>query len=325
MTGVKEPVVASIIVCTHNRAEFLKECLQSILADGSRVPRELIVVDNASTDTTERVVREMGTASSELPVRYVFEPALGQSYARNQGAALAKGRFLLFTDDDAVVEDGWTSALVEPFADPAIGAVGGRIIARWPYTPPRWLNGELAVSLGLPDFGEEERVFERSETPLGVNMAVRTEIARAMHPPFDTSLGHRGPKYMGHEEILFLEQVRRTYLLVYRPQARVVHRVLPQRMNLRTIRGSFFRAGFGIARTERLLGEPVPGLPRKLVRAARTCWEAWKLSRRNKTVEELSADAAYSECRAYMWAGKHLEMLFGRFPRVTDWMAGYLA
>jgi hypothetical protein len=155
-------------------------------------------------------------------------------------------------------------------------------------------------------------------------MAVRSEIARKMDPPFDPTLGHRGARTMGHEEVLFLECVRAHSLLVYQPQARVVHRVLPERMALDAVRRSFFRGGFGLARAERLLGEPTLSLPRRLVRAARTCRGAWMTRSRNKNASHVGPQEALAECAGFMWAGKHLEMLFGRFPRLTDWMAEHL-
>jgi GT2 family glycosyltransferase len=315
----------SIIVCTHNRRDALAECLRSLLADGSSVERELVVVDNASADGTSALVVDLSQAGGETPVRYLFEPRLGKSHALNSAVTTARGGLLLFTDDDATVEDGWADALVEPFDDPHVGAVGGRILAQWPYPPPRWLTGDLGVALGLPDFGDEPRVFGESETPLGVNMAVRAELTKRVATPFDVTIGHRGARYMGHEEVLFLERVRKTHLLVYAPSAGVKHHVLPEKMEFPQVRGSFFRAGFGLARADRLLGHPSPSLPRRVVRAARTCRGALEIRRRNSRMSSLGPDDAYRECRAFMWAGKHLEMVFGRFPRVTDWMAGHLA
>jgi len=323
--GADRAPAASIIVCTHNRRDALAVCLRSLLADGSSVQREVVVVDNASADGTSSLVFELGRAGGETPVRCLFEPRLGKSHALNSAVAAARGGLLLFTDDDATVEDGWADALVEPFDDPHVGAVGGRIFARWPYPPPRWLTGDLGIALGLPDFGDEPRIFEKSETPLGVNMAVRADLVKQMATPFDVSIGHRGRKYMGHEEVLLLERIRETHLLAYCPSARVVHHVLPERMAFGEVRASFFRAGFGLARAERLLGRPQPDLPRRLVRAIRTCGAALKIHRRNNSVSDLGPEEAYGECRAFMWAGKHLEMVFGRFPRVTDWMAERLA
>jgi glycosyltransferase involved in cell wall biosynthesis len=313
-------IVASIIVCTYNRAWLLGKCLESILADSSTSARELIVVDNASTDATAAVVAEV-SRDARIPIRPVREDRLGQSHARNAAVAAARGELLLFTDDDVVVDDGWADALVAGFDDPGVGAVGGRILPCWPFPPPKWLEGELARSLGLPDLGEESRVFKASEIPIGANMAIRADVARSVGP-FDPQLGHRGSRTMGHDEWLFLEQVRKRYVLTYRADARVFHLVHPERMDLGWLRSSFFRGGIGLERSERRLGSfQRVSLPRRVVRAAKTCRGAlaWRL--RNRRTKPLGPEEAFQECYAYKWAGKHLEALFGRFPTLTDWMA----
>ena len=79
----------SLLICTRNRAEDLKETLFSIgrIDVPAHMNAELIVVDNASTDggRTAAVVRECSLPN--MPVRYVYEEKRGQARARN--AALA--------------------------------------------------------------------------------------------------------------------------------------------------------------------------------------------------------------------------------------------
>lgn len=318
-------VLASVIVCTHNRAELLEACVASILADTSAVSRELIVVDNRSVDETRTVAERVAAEnSSAVSVRYVHERRLGKSYALNRGVREAHGELLLFTDDDALVDDGWADALVAPFAEAGVGAVGGRVLASWPHPPPPWLaDGPLGRSVGLPDYGERPRRLEAPELPIGANMALRRAALDAGEP-FDPSLGHQGGRSMGHEEVLVLRRIARSSELAYAPDARVVHRVIPERMTRDWIRGSFFRGGIGLGRVERLLDEPWPPVYVRFVRAARVCLGAWRIKRRNDGAATLTAEAAYAECAGYMWAGKHLEMLFGRWPWVTDWMAAHL-
>ena len=88
----------SVVIPTFNRAGYLPEAVDSVLAQG-HASLELIVVDDGSTDDTAAVVARCGNA-----VRYHFQPNRGIAGARNAGAALARGAYLAFLDSD----DAWT-------------------------------------------------------------------------------------------------------------------------------------------------------------------------------------------------------------------------
>jgi glycosyltransferase involved in cell wall biosynthesis len=314
---------ASVIVCTRNQAGMLERSLRSILADRSEIPRELIVIDNGSTDETREVVRTLATIGSDIAVRYDAESRPGLSHARNRGVAVARGRFLLFTDDDVVVEDGWADALVAGFSRPDVGAVGGRILPRWPFPPPPWMQGPHAARLTLVDFGPVAREFvSPSELPIGANMAVRAEIARST--PFDPALGVKRRMKLQFEEWHFLARIRAGYALVYQPSAVVFHCIPPERITWEWMRRAHFQLGFGLARKERLEGEEQLSLPRRIVRAARTCRAALRTRSENERATALDAERAWREFSDYMWAGKHLEMLLANHPRLSDWLAGHV-
>lgn len=92
----------SIIIPCHNEARFVGNLLQSLERQSSKeLVKQIIVVINASTDDTEEKISEYITAS-ELPIQVAFEPLLGVSRARNLGASLANGSFLLFLDADII-------------------------------------------------------------------------------------------------------------------------------------------------------------------------------------------------------------------------------
>lgn len=316
-------VTASIVVCTRNNASLLRDCIVSILADRSVTPREIVVVDNGSTDDTAAVVAEFATAQDNVAVRHVIEPIVGLSHARNRGVAEARGELVLFTDDDVLAAPGWVDAVAAGFDDPEVGAVGGRIVPDWPVAPPAWLNGPHAELLTLIDYGADHRVFAAGEHPLGANMAVRTTLVRSFDPPFDPRLGHRGDRRMAHEEVHLMNQIRETHVLAYRADAIVAHRVARDRMDLGFMRRTFFELGVGLGRRERLEGAPRLSLPVRIVRAWRTFTGAVRAAKRNDRAPRAGAET-WEELYALMWAGKHLEMLFGRFPRFTDGLTSLL-
>ena len=91
----KNPLV-TIITPTYNRAAFLPQAIDGVLAQTYR-NFELIVVDDGSTDSTQ----EMMEGYAEDPrVRYFYQPNQGQSVARNWGLEEARGEYICFLDSD---------------------------------------------------------------------------------------------------------------------------------------------------------------------------------------------------------------------------------
>lgn len=102
----------SIVICTYNRAESLKDPLESLLKQQKQdsLDYEVIVVDNNSSDETKRVV-ESYMALFHGRLRYVFEQRQGLSHARNRGIREARGEVIAFTDDDVIVSENWIASI----------------------------------------------------------------------------------------------------------------------------------------------------------------------------------------------------------------------
>src|SRR5258707_5226822 len=121
-TGVGVPVearLASIVIPTFNGASRIGNGLDSLLQQTTGRDVEILVVGDGSTDNTANVVR------SYPSVRLIAQANTGPASARNRGALEAKGKILLFTDDDCVQMPGWLDAMLEPFKDlDVVGAKG---------------------------------------------------------------------------------------------------------------------------------------------------------------------------------------------------------
>ncbi len=114
----------SVVVVTRNRALQLEHCLHSIW-DQRRLPDEVVVVDNGSTDATKEIVSAF---TGPRAIAYVYEPTPGVSSARNTGMTAAKGDIVAFLDDDAMADKDWLFYVEQAFAkDNHIGIVGGGI------------------------------------------------------------------------------------------------------------------------------------------------------------------------------------------------------
>ncbi|HHY35332.1 MAG TPA: glycosyltransferase [Firmicutes bacterium] len=114
----------SIIIPHYNHPELISRCLQAIRKNsGPSSAYEIIVVDNGSTDGSREFLKK------QQDVRCVFNGRnVGFTLAANQGAAAARGRYLVFLNNDTEVQEGWLDALVAAASAENVGAVGARLV-----------------------------------------------------------------------------------------------------------------------------------------------------------------------------------------------------
>ncbi len=98
----------SVVIATKDRASFLERALESLAGQTGAPDFEVIVVDNGSSDATAAVAE--AAARGNAAVRYLYAPEPNRAKARNCGAELARGRHLLFCDDDVQLPPGWIAA-----------------------------------------------------------------------------------------------------------------------------------------------------------------------------------------------------------------------
>lgn len=172
----------SLIICTRNRASRLATCLEHVArlqppAGGW----ELVVVDNASTDDTGRMIDDFARAA-EFPVLHVHEPRPGLGRARNAGIARAQADIYAFTDDDCYVRPDFLLQVCRVFEQEALGYIGGRITL---YDP----SDDVATTKDVPS---PEPIAPHAFVPAGkihgANMAVRREVIERIGG-FDPMLG----------------------------------------------------------------------------------------------------------------------------------------
>jgi glucosyl-dolichyl phosphate glucuronosyltransferase len=182
---------SSVVIATHNRADCLVETLHNFRRQTTRQPWELIVVDNASTDTTAAVVHELGR-TFPVPLKYVFEPIPGKYRALNRGIRLASGRVVAATDDDALVAPDWLEQAERAFERLQCDFVGGPVRPIWGGPRPEWLPEKSGLHwkiIALQDHGLETREYGCGISwPLGVNVAYRRD-AFERAGLFDPDLG----------------------------------------------------------------------------------------------------------------------------------------
>lgn len=226
-------VPASIIVCTHNRAAVVGAAVKEALAQAIPVGAEVLVVDNASTDDTPRVLTALRRDSGPQ-LRLLEEPRLGLSTARNRGLAEARGDVSVFLDDDAIPRAGWLRGLLRPFTDDGVACVGGRIVIRFPHGKPSWFRPELSAALSGFDLGEQPRRVRYGRVgdlyPYGANIAFRASAARAVGG-FSSLVGLHGRHLLAHEETDLCYRLEESgWAVHYAPDAVVDHCVSADRL-----------------------------------------------------------------------------------------------
>lgn len=219
----------SVVICTRDRADSLREALGSVLRCRDD-HFEVLVVDNGSSGPgTREVVAEF----QDSRVRLVAEPVPGLARARNRGAVEAKGDFLAFTDDDVVVDERWLLGVRRGFGRSSdVGCVSGLVPAGELRTATqRWF--EDRVTWGSLVDGRIYRISESpADVPLfpfqfglygtGANMTFRRELFLQLGA--DEALGAGTPAKGGEDLDLFLRALLSKAALVIEPSALIWHR-----------------------------------------------------------------------------------------------------
>jgi GT2 family glycosyltransferase len=210
----------SIILLCYNKIELTFQCLRSLLREVDLNQVEIIVVNNASTDETKRVLSYF-----DGYIRLVnLDVNQGCVGGNNEGARHARGKYLVFLNNDTVVLPGWLKPLVETVDnDPQVGAAGSMFI----YPDGRlqeaggivWQTGE-AYHYGWGKSPEDRRFNFAREVDYctSASLLVRKEL-------FDR-LGGFDPIYapISYEDVDICFGVRSLgYKVVYQPLSRITH------------------------------------------------------------------------------------------------------
>ena len=222
-----------MVVPTHNRIGLLRELIDG-LARCDPAPDEVVVVDDGSSEPVENA---LGTNGVPFRLRVLRnDTALGPGAARNRGVHASRGRFVLFTDDDCLVDPGWVGALVsrlESENGAQLGGVGGAVRAYGDDVFSRYYEFHKILEPRPHDAGHPERIPYLVTANCGVR---RDVFMRA--GGFDTRIPTAG----GEDAAFSLRIVKRGYHLEREDGAVVWHRFRP---GLIDFARTFYRYGLG--------------------------------------------------------------------------------
>jgi len=165
----------TIISATHNGAHTLPRFLEALCQLEHDEPWKLLVVDNASTDSTKQIIQSY---SDKLPLTYLHEARKGKNVALNSALPYIEGDIVIFTDDDVIPNADWLQKYREAFDKHSDYSIfGGAILPYWE-SEPRILHLE-AIPQG-PVYAITKPEWEEGPcSPYNVwgpNMAIRSSI-----------------------------------------------------------------------------------------------------------------------------------------------------
>lgn len=127
---MSQNLLFSIVIPTYNRPDRLCTCLEAIAKiEYPRENFETIVVDDGSKLPLDSIVFPF---KPDLNLKLLRQENAGPASARNAGAAIATGKFIVFTDDDCLPTANWLSILATQFASNPQGLIGGQTINALP-------------------------------------------------------------------------------------------------------------------------------------------------------------------------------------------------
>jgi len=222
----------SVLIVSFNTRDVLRECLRSVFQETGSLRVQVIVVDNASTDGSPRMIEE------EFPDVMLIrsEVNLGFGPANNLGFRSAGGRYLVLLNSDAFLTEGSLErSVVHMDATPGTGLGGGRLTGRdgsWQPSArmfPTVFNDLLVLS-GLASRFPHSRFFGRADrtwaSPMeatevdwvpGAYAIVRTEVLQ--------TIGLFDPRFfLYYEEVDLCKRIKNAgHAIWYWPDLAVIH------------------------------------------------------------------------------------------------------
>jgi len=219
----------SIIIPVFDQADLTRQCLASLRQHTPAGECEVIVVDNGSRDETPGLLREWSAGSDDHRV-VTNRENLGFARACNQGAAAAKGEYLLFLNNDTEVTPRWLEPLTRTLdLDRRVGAVGSRLL----FPDGTIQHAGVAITLAEtphgPVLGGRHLCYRK---PADFHGASKPQILRCLtaacllvrREAFAQVGGFDEDYWNGNEDVdLCLKLGEAGWQLVYRPESVVVH------------------------------------------------------------------------------------------------------
>ena len=251
----------SIIIPTHNRAKQLSIVLDSIKNLSDETSFEVVVVDNNSNDNTKEVAN-----SYRKFVKYVFEGSTAFTKARMTGAENASGEYLLYLDDDVILNKGSLRKIIEIFSkNPKCGVIAGKVSASFVEKPKNWTLECQKIFNVWSLFDSESNNFLKTgaqevDSACGPMMAIRKNIFFQVggFPPdtigveTNNEIKNFKKLYIGPGDYGLCYKIKKIgFKILYDPSVSVLHVIPPFRLKIEFFRSRMIGEAHHVAITQR--------------------------------------------------------------------------
>jgi len=213
---------ASVIIPAYNAEKTLQTCLDALMQQ-TRIPDEILVVDDGSTDSTKTI------ADAYSLVTVLAQKNQGPAKARNAGATRANGDVIVFLDSDCAPEKNWLNEMLQPFENEKVAGVQGAYRSQQPSLVAQFDQADI-------EYRYERMKRVKKLDWIGSYSAAYKRKIFLDEKGFDETF----PKASGEDAELSYRLAEKGFVLVFAPKAIVFH-THPEKL-LHYLRVKFFRA-----------------------------------------------------------------------------------
>ncbi len=175
---VKAPLLVSIVIANYNGERYLQTCLKSLLKSSIR-NCEIIVIDNNSTDTSIKIVKEFQKKDSRIKILQ-NKVNIGVPASRNIAISKCRGEIVILLDNDTEVRRDSLKQLIKPLKDKGVGAAQALLIDFEDRSFVQMAGGHLIPqAIWLMGFYERQK-YQDVKSKLGLSNIIAISAALAV-------------------------------------------------------------------------------------------------------------------------------------------------
>lgn len=226
-------MLISIVIPVYNEETTIRNILEKVQAVSGQFEKEIIVVDDCSTDGTRQILKNIeGFENADLKIIYQNENQ-GKGAALKAGFAAAKGDIVIVQDADLEYDPSEYPKLIQPIVDGKADVVYGsrfkgegphRILFFWHYVGNRILTtmSNIFTNLNLTDMETGYKVFKREllsnidlkEKRFGFEPEITAKLARLGCRIYEVGISYSGRTYLEGKKIKWKDGVRAMWCIV---------------------------------------------------------------------------------------------------------------